>query len=130
MRHSLLVLAFFVVLPFISCCSNPPGPEPIDNFDRLVQERAEQWLDPRMDDDSWQIFHSQEDIWSNSASLVVLADWFKVNLGDPSGVPVFWDFAAFIQELKGSDLFTRGPPTDAQLLQLLIKALKSYHYEG
>ncbi len=123
---SLALLLFF--LPLLSCCSTPAGPEPVEDFDRLVQERVEQWLDPRMDDASWMTYHCQQDTWSNSPSLAALADWFRVELGEPSGVPAFWDFSSFIQELKDSELYSRGPPTDAELLRLLIKAMKEYHY--
>ena len=130
MRTTILVLLLFSIFPFLSCCNTPTGPEPIEDFDRLVEERVEQWLDPRMDDSSWLTFQNQQDTWSNSPSLTALADWFRVELGEPSGAPALWDFSSFIQELKNSDLYSRGPPSDAHLLQMLIESMKKYHYEA
>ncbi len=130
MRNFILPLALLLLFfSFVGCCSRPTTePEPVDNFARLVEERVEQWLDPRMDDPSWLTFHGQQDTWSNSPSLAALADWFHVELGIPSGIPAFWDFASFVQELKDSNLYSRGPPTDAELLHLLVEELKKYHY--
>lgn len=129
-RPLLLFLLFVLIVPFsVSCCSSPDGPEPVENLKQLVDVRVEQWLDPRMDAESWQTFHSQQNVWENSPSLAALSDWFVVNLGQPSGVPELWDFASFIQELKGSELFTRGPPSDAELLQMLIEAMRVYKFE-
>lgn len=129
-RPFLLLLLFVFIVPFsVSCCSSPDGPEPVHTFKELVDARVEQWLDPRMDADSWQIFHAQQAVWESSPSLAALSDWFKVNLGQPSGLPELWDFASFIQELKASELFTRGPPPDAELLQMLIDAMRLYKFE-
>lgn len=118
-------------MPLLSCCGTQPGPEPIQEFDLLVQERVNQWLDPRMDADSWDTFKSQESEWSEVLTLTALVNWFKDNLGDPSGTPALWDFGRFIQQLKDSSLYQeRGPPSDAELLGLLINALKTYKYES
>jgi len=128
--HLPLTLLFALLLPWLACCSNPAAdPLPVSSLKQLVQERVEQWVDARMDSEVWTTFKQGENVWSVVQSTTALSNWIQDNIGDPSGVPVLWDFSSFVEEIRNSSIYSRGPPSEEVFVGLLIDALKAYKFE-
>lgn len=120
------VLMLFSLLGCTNCTSPKANPEPIDDLCTLVKDRANQWLDARMDDSAYNLFENPQAGWRAASSFQEIQLWFDSTFQNTA----YWNFMLMIEQIRDSQLYRRGPPSDSEFFQLVYNSLLAYKYEG
>lgn len=122
-KYTILVLLGFLV----GCCSPPAAnPHPSNDLSELVERAVHNWLDVRVDEDSFVIIYDDNAGWKNAEDSKAVADWFEANLGVPEGNIAYWDFNQLDNDIRDSEMYNKGPPSDTVYVLMLIVAIASY----
>lgn len=132
MKHWALLAVLVVQLTLVgigcsSCRSLPSAnPEPLDELKDLVEHSIHQWLDVRIDEDTWSAFNSEE--WPGKVSVDDIHSRL-VEIADTDTSDRFWDIKRKIDEIRESDLYKRGPPEESEFVRMIAQAMESFLYE-
>lgn len=114
-------LFLLLILPTFAC-SCPPQPDPIDpqpftDSEDYVITATQQWLDVRMDEDSWLVFSSEDASWRQADSLDNLC----------TALDFLGNFQRKIDDMKASERYKIED--DARLLFVIKHGLSTYVYD-
>jgi len=118
------LLSFFL----INGCCQPKmlDPKPSKDLSELVTRSVHNWLDVRMDDNSYQKIYADDAQWKKAQSVAEVADWFEDNLGIPLNQSELWNFHQLDNDIQASELYQRGPPSPQDYLSMIKTAIESY----
>lgn len=126
MQRTILILTLCLIVPAITCCSckslPKANPQPVTEVQDLVQKTLGQWVELRMDEDSWTKWQRIQ--WDTMDSVAEMRVLILVTMNDMD-----WDLAPTIEQIKASGIWTRGPPSEEDFLLWSTETLRSYIYE-
>lgn len=124
-NHALLFCVALLVSLSSACCGTKPAsnPQPITDFQTYVGVACYNWLAPRMDQESWEIFKTELAGWKYTNSFDVFHRWFEANLGD------LWNTRRFVAMLRASELYASANVTDDVLLAMIQVEFLKFEYK-
>lgn len=120
-----LVVVLLLMAAFCSCC----GPDEDDNLgpstelQQVVNRGSFAWVNARMWDQPWMLFHLESAEWREADSIEKLVQYFHdlgVEVGDAGEL---WDYQVLVSDIQNDSIYLEEDPPEDVFVDQLVRGL-------